>query len=65
MTTPQQVVSLFNEVATISLELRKETKHKVVYGADDGIIESLYIAKEAFGDAGYPDTIIVTVKVPT
>lgn len=56
--------SMFNEIHTVSMTLLKETKNKVVYAREGNAIDTLYIAKSAFGDHGYPDVIIVEIKVP-
>ena len=40
------------EKLTLTLRKAKETKNKVVYGTEDGsVIQSVYIDKDALGDA--------------
>ena len=50
------------EILTLTLHKAKETKNKVVYGIGDGsVIQSVYIDKDALGDAP-PETIQVVIS---
>lgn len=50
------------ETLTLTLHKAKDTKNKVVYGTEDGsVIQSVYIDKDALGDAA-PDTIQVVIS---
>ncbi len=50
------------ETLTLTLHKSKETKNKVVYGTGDGsVIQSVYIDKDALGDAA-PATIQVVIS---
>ena len=50
------------ETLTLTLHKSKETKNKVVYGTGDGsVIQSVYIDKDALGDAP-PATIQVVIS---
>ena len=50
------------ETLTLTLHKSKETKNKVVYGTKDGeVIQSVYIDKDALGDAP-PATIQVVMS---
>ena len=50
------------EILTLTLHKAKETKNKVVYGTGDGsVIQSVYIDKDALGDAP-PETIQVVIS---
>ena len=50
------------EPLTLTLHKSKDTKNKVVYGTKDGsVIQSVYIDKDALGDAP-PDTIQVVIS---
>ena len=50
------------ETLTPTLHKAKGTKNKVVYGTEDGsVIQSVYIDKDALGDAP-PETIQVVIS---
>ena len=50
------------ETLTLTLHKNKDTKNKVVYGTKDGsIIQSVYIDRDALGDAP-PETIQVVIS---
>ena len=50
------------ETLTLTLHKAKDTKNKVVYGTkDSSVIQSVYIDKDALGDAP-PDTIQVVIS---
>ena len=51
------------EKLTLTLHKTKETKNKVVYGTEDGnVIQSVYIDRDALGDA--PPEVIQLVLTP-
>ena len=50
------------EILTLTLHKTKDTKNKVVYGTGDGsVIQSVYIDKDALGDAP-PETIQMVIS---
>jgi hypothetical protein len=60
MTFNKELTSM--ETLTLTLHKAKDTKNKVVYGTEDGsVIQSVYIDKDALGDAA-PDTIQVVIS---